>query len=250
MKKRFKGVALTKRDRDLFTFLFRYKVANIKQVEKYFFKGASYLTTLKRLNRLVKYGYLEKRYSTKGEGWRSYYSLGDNALSIVKEDLPYDIFGKQSKSNHPEHDLTLVEIGEGIKKKSLVSEYVTENVLQCCKEFAYSLDYEPFTKVHADGAFKVILEGQPFYVALEYEATVKSKFRIRQKLFEYLPQSKVRAIFYVCKNVQIEKSIRKIEKEVFKGMVAKVYYTQLKDVLSTKKTWTFENSEGHLFDLD
>ena len=52
------------------------------------------------------------------------------------------------------------------------------------------------------------------------------------------------------KNAQIEKSIRTIEKEVFKGMRSRIYYAQLKDVLSVTGTWTFENSKGAFFDLD
>ena len=51
------------------------------------------------------------------------------------------------------------------------------------------------------------------------------------------------------KNVQIEKSIRTIEKEVFKDIFSRIYYAQLKDVLSVKGAWTFENSKGALFEL-
>ena len=164
--------------------------------------------------------------------------------------MPYTLIKERKATNHLFHDLDLVEIGEWLKSRSLVEEFITENALQCCEEFIHSEEYGDFSRIHADGAFKLKLNGQYFKVALEYESTLKSKQRTRDKLFEYLPIDSIRAIFYVCKNNSIEQSIRQIEKEVFTNDVAKVYYCQLSQILSSEGKVTFTDSHNGKFLLE
>lgn len=250
MRKKSHGVRLTERDLDLFLFLFKYKVGTIKQLAKYSFKGASYKASALRLSRLVKYGYLTKNFSGQCDDWRFYYSLTDKSFPLVKEKIPYTLIREQKKSNHPLHDLDLVEIGEWLKGRSLVQEFIPENILQCCEGLIDSEEYMDFSRVHSDGAFKIQIKDECFRLALEYESTVKSKQRIRDKLFEYLPLDGIRAIVYVCKNNSIEQSIRQFEKEVFTNDIPRVYYCQLDKILFFPENVAFTDSHNGKFILE
>ena len=106
------------------------------------------------------------------------------------------------------------------------------------------------SQVHADGAFKIKLNGKSFIASLEYEATAKSNGRIRDKLFEYFSLTGVRAVFYICKSTSIEASIRQMEKEVFKDGSPRIYYAQLDHIHSTQGKVTFTNSHQGQFHLE
>ena len=247
MKRKKRKVLLTERDKRLFEFLFRYKVATLKQVAKYLFKGAGYHTTCYRLGRLIKAGYLKRNYLEASKDGSCCYSGTDKALPILEQRWGSEIHRQQTKSEHPAHDVVLVEIGERARKMSLVEEYVQENILQCCPDLFPCSRYEAFSRVHSDAGLKVVIKEKPFYLALEYEAILKSKARIKDKLFEYALRDEIRAILYICKDGQIEKSIRKMEKAFWTGPKGIIYYIQLKDVLSQNKAWLFTNSEGSRF---
>ena len=250
MKKPTRKVLLTERDTRLFGFLFRYKVVTLKQLVKYLFKGASYKTASARLCRLIKDGYLEKSYLGENEYGRFGYSLTNKACLVLEQRWGNEIHRQQTKSDHPAHDVVLVEIGERARKMSLVEKYVQENILQCCPDLLPSPRYEAFSKVHSDAGLKVVIKEKPFYLALEYEAILKSKARIKDKLFEYALRDEIRAILYICKDVKIEKALRKMEKEFWTGSKGIIYYIQLKDVLKKDTEWLFTNSEGTRFCLD
>lgn len=254
MRNMYKGVRLTARDLDLLQFLFRYKVGTIKQLAKYPFKGANYHTSRLRFNRLVKHGYLEKQllnqYSPRRSVTLSYYSLTGKSLGIVRRETPYTMIREQKNSNHPYHDVRLVDIGEWLKSCSLVEEFIQENVLQCCEEFINSEEYMHFSRVHADGAFKLRIKDESFLLALEYESVAKSKQRIRDKLFDYLPLDGVRAVFYVCENDSIEQSIRQIEKEIFPNDLPRIYYCQFSQIPSSQGGVVFTDSHNGQFLLE
>ncbi len=233
LKRKPCAIRLTQRDIELFLFLFKYKVGTLRQLAKYPFQGASYQACGLRLSSLVRGEYLLRYFMDHYDDWRCYYSITNKALHQVKQELPYTLCQKQKKSNHPIHDIELLEVGEWLSRRQLVTDFIQENILQCCEEVANSSDYMSFTQIHSDGAFKVKIKDETFKLALEYESTVKSKRRIRDKLSEYLQLSDIRAILYVCKNKSIEKSIRGIEKEIFTSEVSRVFYCQFDDILSS-----------------
>ncbi len=249
LKRKPCAIRLTKRDIELFLFLFKYKVGTIRQLAKYPFQGASYQASKVRLSRLVREKYLSRHFVDQYDDWRFYYSLTDKALRRVRQELPYTLCQRQKRSNHPLHDLKLLEVGEWLQRRSLVVGFIQENVLQCCEEVANSNDYMSFTQIHSDGAFKVKINDSIFKLALEYESTVKSKRRIRDKLSEYLQLSDIRAILYVCKSKSIEESIRGIEKEIFTSKVSRVFYCQFDDIISSPEhvdITDFKNSQWAL----
>lgn len=250
MRKRLCKVKITKRDFDLFFFLFKYKVGTIRQLATYPFEKASYSASRLRLNRLVKGGYLKRNVVDQYRLWRSYYSLTDKSFSLLADEMPYTIIRGQRDSNHPLHDLDLVDVGEWIKGRSLVEEYIPENLLQCCEELSLSGEYMDFSQIRSDGAFKIKLKDECFKLALEYESSLKSKQRIRDKLSDYLPLDHIRAVFYVCKDESIEQSIRQIEKEVFTDSIPRVYYCQLNQILSSQRKVTFTDSHNGKFLLE
>ena len=137
--------------------------------------------------------------------------------AILEQKWGNEIHRQQTKSSHPAHDVVLVEIGERARKMSLVEKYVQENILQCCPDLFPSPRYEAFSRVHSDAGLKIVIKEKSFYLALEYEAILKSKARIKDKLFEYSLRDEIRAILYICKDAQIEKSLRKMEKEFWTG---------------------------------
>ena len=250
MKRQKRKLFLTERDRRLCEFLFRYKVATLKQVAKYPFKGTSYKATSLRLCRLIKEGYLKKKYLEEEKYGLFGYSLTNKVFPILEQRWDCEIHHQQTESENPVHDVTLVEIGERARKMFLVKEYLQENVLQGCKDLFPSSRYEVFSKIYSDAGLKVVIKEKPFYLALEYEAVLKSKTRIKDKLLEYSLQDDIRAVLYICKDVKIERALRKMEKETLTESEGIIYYIQLKDVLSKDAEWIFSNSEGTPFCLD
>ena len=241
------GIRITPRDMNLFLFLFQYKCGTLSQLAKYPFDGASYKTTSIRVSQLVKSGHLIKK-PFEGRGcWRSYYSLTDKSLVLVGEAVPYKLVRRQKESNHPIHDIELLEVGEWLRNSVPVEEFFTENILQCCEEFTSSNKYMVFSRINSDAAFQIHINGKGFKLALEYESTLKSRQRIGEKLMEYVPLDEVRAVFYICKSEAIEKALREIEVDIFSNEASRVYYCQLEEILSCPQEVVFRDSYGGQF---
>ena len=153
-------VRITPRDINLFSFLFQYKVGTLKQLAKYPFHGASYESTSIRVSLLKRTGYVVKRLFDGGPSWRSLYSLTDKSLDLIKEIIPYRLVRHQKTSNHPNHDIELLEIGEWLRNSSPVERFLTENTLQCCEEFTHSNQYMDFSRIKSDAAFVKLKSGE------------------------------------------------------------------------------------------
>ena len=137
MRKKRSGIILTSRDFDVLEFLFQYKVGTIAQLARYPFKGASYDASRIRLSQLMRCGYLKKKFldpSDPSLSWHIYYSLKDKSWEKLRDKFFYTLIRHQKASNHPLHDLELVNLGEWLRSQNLVTEFFSENMLQCCEE--------------------------------------------------------------------------------------------------------------------
>ena len=101
-----------------------------------------------------------------------------------------------------------------------------------------------FSRINSDAAFQIHINGRTFKLAIECESTLKSRQRIGKKLMEYVPLDEVRAVFYVCKGEAIEKALREMEVKIFPNEASRVYYCQLKKILSCPQEVVFRDSYG------
>ncbi|MCB0368313.1 MAG: hypothetical protein KDD45_02450, partial [Bdellovibrionales bacterium] len=134
-------------------------------------------------------------------------------------------------------------------KSDRIQYCLSESELQSCDDFKKNDETKPFVDLHSDGVLCLLRENDSIYVALEYEASVKTKSRYWDKLSDYYKHSSIPAIFYIAKSQDILRVVQSVDREIVKdnGKKFKFYYTELENVLEGSSELTFENLSGRIF---
>ena len=85
------------------------------------------------------------------------------------------------------------------------------------------------------------IDGHRSVAALEYERIAKSKSRYVRKIQDYYDYEDIKAVFYICDNKTIEKSILEIDRKVGDNDKPKFFVCLAKDVQKGSSKLTFRN---------
>ncbi len=226
-------------------YLFESKIATRDQINRDVFGLTTRQTLNSRLRKLVKAKLVRRRSYFFYEKLASCYEPTDKALKVIQPAYKHQISKGLIKSDSVVHDLGLVELKAIFKRRTAVSNFVSENILQSCGEFTQSNKFFHFVALNCDGVMEIKKPTRNHLVAVEYESTDRSASRYRAKVTEYYVNP-IHAVFYVCRNKIIESILKKVEREIYekKKLTPKFYYCRSENVQSHFQKITFVCQDG------
>ena len=155
----------------------------------------------------------------------------------------------RSSSECPSHDIALNGIRQAFEAKSTVQRYYTENVLQSCGEYRDDEKFQPFIELNSDAMAEVDTRIGVLNLAIEFDATHKSKQRYSQKIDDYYIEYGVDGVLYICVNKYILRVLLRVDEEVAKRHECepKLYFALLDDVTGAGEKMTFTNANKDIF---
>lgn len=245
MRRYPEGVVITERDRAIFGEIFENRVMYGKQLSASHFPGLAPQRARRRLCKLERIGYLERRYVYgPRESAHAAYSLTPKALKAIASTYRHKITREFVKSDSVAHDLVLVEVRRRLERLKLITGYYTENMLQACAEFSEREALWPFVQNNTDAVLEVTRQGNKTLVALEFENSEKAQERYTRKLVSYYSDAKTPAVFYVCGSARIRAALVKAEAAVGGKGPPRCFYALLSDVLGESSSCTFTDRQG------
>ena len=231
--------------------IFESRIMSAEQIGAEFFPAVARQNVLRRLAKLVRYGFLVRRMVNPfGTGDISAYSITPKALEIVKAQYPFQIVKNYCKSDSFEHDVELVGIRNRLCAFHSVAAFYPENVLQACENFSSTDSFSPFRKQNTDAALEIRKSGKIAVVGLEFERSEKTFDRYTKKLFSYYSDARTAVILYVCKSIAIQRVVARAEASVMGSSSPRCFYALLDDVLQSNEKCIFKNLKGATITLD
>ena len=238
---------ITERDEKLFRYLFINKVASIRHLREDIFNQASKQAVHRRLDKLIKYGFLEVTYLRE--------SCNKLIYSLSKKSLVKFIGDKtqmkriQRKSSSIPHDLGVLEIKRILSNFKSVESALSENVLQSGL-FDDEHIIKEIRKLNSDGIIKTKLGDDTFYFPLEYEASAKFAKRYDQLMHKYYGTDEVKAVLFISKTSGIQNKVMQAEKKFKGNLTPKFFYCLLDDLLTLKTKTSFINHQKEVLAIN
>ncbi len=222
-------------------YLFHVKVATADQINRDVFKSSDLSYCFKKIRKLEKLEYLQRKYIKLGMRAKSTFHLTKKAYHEFithenKNDLKKRIF-----SSSIEHDIQLVDIRYSFKRCKTVLDYNAENFLHSGAGYIDSLGVEDILRINSDALIQLKGSTQDYFFTIEYEANLKFHSRVKQKITQYYKTKRLAGVFYILKNEQIMKSLIAIEKSNFDSHEPKIFYALLDNV---------KNHDGNMHFID
>ena len=244
-----KRAILTDRDKKLLCLLFENKVMARRQIVHEVFPGLDSGNVSHRLSRILNSGYardyMDKRFSIRD----TFYELSDQGNQFVRSIYPMEFTEKPTRSYTYGHDVGLVDLRQKIQNKKSLKKYVTENVLQFCLPISENELFKPFVDIMSDVVLQLEVNGKIKTGALEFEPSEKNHARYRDKVLSYYVKEKIGFVIYVCTNETTIKTIQSIENEIKPEGNTKLYFSLLKNVLSSTDKLTFLNRSKAILEI-
>lgn len=235
---RSQSLILTEKDRRLFRYLYRFKVASANQIKRDIFSDSLKQVVYRRLNKLVDYDYL-LRTSFKKNGFISAFSLSKKAFTNFIE------IGSEKaielESGSIAHDIGLVDIWSIISEAVEVKTFFSENEIKSGTNDRLK-KMEFLNHIHPDG----IVEFQKktnHLLCLEYEANWKRVSRYEAMFRNYYYHHEVSGVLYICREKSLLDRIKRIEKNFISNQESKFYYATLADLKTTSQL-VFRDLQG------
>ena len=248
-RKKFKNVVLCSRDMRIMRSLFEGKVMSSDQINQKFFPHASKDAVNKRLRKIASLGLIRRKPVIFEDKVIFGYSLTQSGLTKIKPTLPYEVKAVRSSSECLLHDIALNDIRKAFEAKPTVQCYYTENVLQSCDEYHEDEKFQPFVELNSDAMAEVDTRIGVLNLAIEFDATHKSKRRYSEKIDDYYIENGVDGVLYICENKHILNVLLRIDKEVSESYACepKLYFALLEDVTGAVGKMTFTNTDKDIF---
>ena len=222
----------TNRDKKILISIFKSKIVSLKQVRKYFFDGGKYNSS-KRMSKLSQLGLIEKVSFSKDNRICRAYKITPKGVKFISPYLNYEINHKFYTSDSIEHDLALFDITKVFSNFKMISKIYTESELLSCSEFFKMDNLRPFVDLRSDRVFILGSKESEFFISVEFERVLKSKERYVEKFEDYYKSSSVDAVFYICEDQSMLKSLMSIDKIICKEQESKLYFCTLEDVFKS-----------------
>lgn len=231
----------------LIKYLFENKIALVSQIHRDLFSNTVQTNTYRILRKLLGMKLIEKGSVVVKNKTYAVYNSTAKALPIIESQIGQEVIRQQYKSNSLVHDLNLVDIRKALLKYKKVSEYYTENMLQCGKSFSSNLDLRPYVDLKTDAVFKIIRRSESQVVPIEFENSAKSLKRTIQKFNLYYQNEMVPYVLYIYSNRETFKKAIDAEKSFSSKADKKFYLASIDEVLSGKEKVIFKNINGDNF---
>jgi hypothetical protein len=240
---------ITDRDKALFDYLFLHKIATVEQINRDVLPTPYPHHVHRRLKILVDHRYLKVTTTLWNGKPRFAYYLSQATFDRFISDR----IGRQwsqLKSDSPEHDVVLVELRKRFLSIKNVQHFITENAIKSELNCPDNFPVKPFLEMHSDGAIIYKSKGESLYLALEYEATLKSKPRYEEHLTSYYIRNEIDGVIYVVRDSHIKKVIAAIDRRLSQDGSSKVFIADMKNVLNRRQNLIFENCNEEVLHLE
>ncbi len=235
---------LNSRDHKILEHVLKNKVTSCKTLHESPDFKCSMRTLTRSLTKLIASGHIVKDFvPNKNMRSATVYYLSTKGLNEIYPHFK-DFKNVKLKSDKIQHDFTICKVRQVVGKLKNVKKVWSENEIKISTNFEYNEALAELDKENSDSALSLEWNGEEIHLALEYEASLKSKQRIREKLISYYRHSKINAVLYVCKNESIKSTFMKIEKSFNTSNQQKIYYITLDELLSNPNDPTFISITG------
>ena len=234
------------RDREIFKFIYAFRVASFSQIQKRYFQNVFRTACPRRLRQLESAGLLEiSVIGTKSHVYR-YVSLTAKAWHEIRENWPFEIDRPMFKSESPLHDLRVAELFFRFERLSTFSQLMTENLLQSSSAIAEDPKFRSLAKLQADAALVLSPKNsEPYVYGVEFEISKKAPDRYRDKLLNYYMADGIDGVLYVSDSQATLDAVARIDKEIRTKADSILHLALEKDVLgSNGKIFFRKVSEG------
>ena len=243
-------VILNDRDRLILRDLFYSKGLNLEILTANHFKGLHISTVKKRMNRLFLSRLIEKRFQLQFNRSRVIFYINDNGLKKIENDLSGKLIRRELKSSNPEHDLEVAKIYYHLLHARGLNDLKLENEIQCISFGDFDGEYEPFRRLNTDIYLSLQIKDKSYKVAIEYERSQKENGRWTEYLLNYHMEDQVDIVLYICKDLSIKNSMLRIEAELAKSYLPKIYFCSLEEFFRNESIAIFQNGHGKSFNLN
>lgn len=236
-------------EKKLFSYLFINKVATSLHLQRDIYPEISHQALYKRLNQLIKEGFLEADYHRELNG-RLVYSLATKSLNDFLFAKSSKEFRRQLKSNSILHDLDLLDIRARLKEKASVKAYYSENLVQSGVELIDSDSIKSLKSFNFDAILKLQKSTGAFFIPVEYERTLKFSSRYRAYFKKIYASPNIEALFFIGKDEKLIQKIRSLEKSVLGSCLPKIFYSTLDQITNRDDSVSFVNQNKEHITLD
>lgn len=257
LKKRKKKskICLSKRDVELFRYLFSHKGARANQIRKDIFPLVNNDYLYRRLKKLKVFGFLEVKFYQSGRHSIGVYNITKKALRSAY-DVDEELQRQELKSASLEHDCALVDIASIFKKAECLDFYATENEIESGIYIEENYPVEACRDLHSDALLGLYWNNRHVNYAIEYEHSVKGARRYLNVLNSYYSYPQVGLVLFIVNDARSKKRLftadRKILREsdhkrskIFVATVSELKkpFTKLKAFNSNKEFIGFKFKE-------
>lgn len=240
-----KQVFITKRDKELFSYLFKNKVATTKQIKRDIFSDISIQTVNRRLFKLRNKNLISSSSILDAGKFSSVHGITKNCFKQWILRNGEEGKGAQLKSYCPDHDLALNEIRYSLSKSTTVEGYYTENQLVSDLDLNQDQKISSFVSLRVDAVLKMrAIDNKLYILGVEYESSFKNKARCISKVRNYYLYPETSTILFICSNQRMLKIFSKIEKEIIKSKSPRLFFCLLKNLTEGNESITFSNTKG------
>ena len=241
---RHRGLHLTGRDIEFFRLLFEYKIATTRQALRFSYPTATITRVRDRLARLAKLGFVKSKGHKLDGQLLNVHHLTKKGLGFVKDRYDTGAGNFKLKSDSPDHDLRLLEIGKRLEGSRHCENYITENVLQSNGGLAEDGETSAFVSGHSDAYLAAKYKGESFNVAVEYEHTPKKPSRYEAVVDGYYFTEKVDAVFYFYRAESTKRNIVAAEEKNWGDEEPKFYFCRLDGLKNAQKKVFLKDRQG------
>ena len=238
MKHAIKGVYIDQRDIELFTYLFRAKVATYQQIHRDIYPDITANRAEQRVRLLENNRFLavsRSRLILNGKrtvmlskrGFEAFVKNGSEKRAEIKSDAIL-------------HDLDLGDIRQKFETSPKVTRYQTENEIQ-----TWGNDER---KLGCDALATIALATREIQVPLEYEKTQKVASRYERMVKKYYQSPDYPILFLLAESQSIIEIIQRVERRNYSWDKPKIFYALKHDFLQNRAL-KLQNFNGTVFDL-
>lgn len=170
------------KDVELLRYLYIVKAATVEQAKRDVYKSPTLKTVQNKLSRFRSEDLVSYTLGSNDDQFKAYFLTECGYKCVFNTSSPKNI---KLKSDSIDHDLTLNDIRSKILDSKDVKEFWTENQLKEAAEANFKSELSIFSKLNADGAFRVSFPNGNFLVSLEYEHSWKNKTRYDEFISSY-----------------------------------------------------------------
>ena len=234
-----------KSDIELFTYLYKVKVATREQLTRDCYKELQKEAIYKRLRKFCDH-HLLQNIVAPGLGNKRVYSVTKKTFDqFIKQ-------GDESELNFTSeklgHDLTLVDLRTAFLSCPAVKSYYTENELKTWHGDGSNSKLSEMARQNSDGCVALESNGERLYLPLELELSRQNPSKNLSRFTTYQLAGDIHTVLVVFSDQNLVQLYRKHLSKITLNKTTDFYFTSLQDITQSGR-FIFESQNGEKIDF-